>query len=72
MRVHGDVEPELHAEPIRPLRRELRKAVIAHLKAEPYKDEDGLFYIHSRGGRPVGIHAFSSTEMDSIRRRAGC
>lgn len=71
LRVRGDVEPELLPEAVRPEPGALRKAVIAHLKAEPYKEEDGLFYLHCKDGRPVGVHAFSGGEMDKLRKGAG-
>jgi hypothetical protein len=67
VRIYGGVEPVVFGTAILPGRAALRKAVATHLKAEPYDDEDGLFYLHLKGEK-VEMHSFGSRQMEEMRR----
>ena len=70
VRVYGGIEPALLPEKISPDAESLRKAMIAHLKSEPYDDEDGMFYIEVEDGAPITMHAFGAMEMEKMRMEA--
>ena len=69
VRIYGCTEPTVFEGRIRPTWEALHQALIEHLKAEPYDDEDGLFYLHIRPGKPVEMDAFSAAAMKEIREQ---
>jgi len=70
IRVYGGVEPALFPEKIPADIESLRKAVVAHLRSEPYDDEDGLYYLEVEGGMPVAVHPFGAMAMEEMRKEA--
>lgn len=68
MRVYGNVEPELVGEPFEATDRALHGALVAHLRDEPYSDEDELFFLTLQDGRPGGVSSFSGGYMEDVRK----
>jgi len=71
VRIHKDVEPDLVGGRSEPTKDALREMVIDHLRLEPLReDEDSLFCLHIRGGKPVDIFPFATEEMEEMRKAA--
>jgi hypothetical protein len=71
IRIFRGVEPRLLGRPVESAEPALHEAVRECLKAEPLREEDGLFYLSLRNGRPVSIQTFGVEELERLKKEAG-